>query len=60
METKKVHIALIQQGDMVVHEGVVRTVSGTDIHKDDGFMGKSIFGDCYRSGYKLVEKVMKL
>jgi len=56
MTTKQVHISNIQQGDTVIHNGEMKTVSGTNI-KRDAFMGTSIFGDCYRSGHQQVTLV---
>ena len=51
------HIAAIRPGDTVIHDGVEKTVSGTDI-KRDGFMGKTVFGDSYRLGRQLVRVVI--
>ena len=48
---------MIRQGDTVIHNGVEKTVSGTDI-KRDSFMGTSIFGDSYKLGHKLVSVVI--
>lgn len=56
MNTKQVHISTIRQGDTVMHNGEMTTISGTDI-KYDSFMGTSIFGDSYRLGHKLVTKI---
>jgi hypothetical protein len=50
-----VHINNIQAGDTVIHDGKEMLVCNNDI-KFDGFMGRSIFGDCYRIGNKLVQK----
>jgi hypothetical protein len=58
METTQVHINKIRAGDAVIHNGKVQTVCGTDI-KHDKFMGKTIFGDCYKLGYMSVTKVIK-
>ncbi len=55
MEITLCHISNIGQGDTVMHGGVMRTVSGTDIKRCE-FMGVSIFGDTYQLGTKLVEK----
>jgi hypothetical protein len=55
--TKEVHISEIRQGDTVIHDGVMRTVSGTDI-KRDNFMNTSIFGDAYKIGYTKVTLVI--
>lgn len=56
METKEVHITEIQSGDTILHNGEIKTVSGNNI-KHCNFMGKTLFGDSYRSGHKLVTKV---
>jgi hypothetical protein len=40
-----------------MHDGVMKTVSGTDI-KHDVCMGKTIFGDSYKLGYALVKVVV--
>lgn len=56
MTQTQVHISTIKQGDTVIHEGVMKTVSGTDI-KRSSFMGTSIFGDSYKSGHKSVTLV---
>jgi len=53
---EEVHISLIQSGDTVEHEGEMVTVSGNNIGSCS-FMGKSIFGDSYRSGRKLVKRI---
>lgn len=54
---EEVHISNIRPGDTVMHEGKMRTVCVKDI-KTGGFMGTSLFGDSYHSGYKLVERVI--
>jgi hypothetical protein len=56
-DIKEVHISQINAGDTVLHNGEMKTVSGTDI-KEDKFMGKSIFGDSYKLGHELVKKVI--
>ena len=56
MTTKQVHISTIRQGDTVIHNNIMKTVSGTDI-KNDIFMGTSIFGDSYKIGNKKVTLV---
>lgn len=53
---EKVHISQIRVGDTIIHEGFMRTVSGNNI-KRCSFMGKTIFGDSYNLGYKLVTRV---
>lgn len=50
-----VHINDIQAGDTVIHNEKEMLVCNNVI-KFDGFMGRSIFGDCYRLGNKLVQK----
>lgn len=50
------HIDYVMQGDVVLHNGVERTVSGTDI--TNGFFGRSLFGDSYRMGTVLVKVVV--
>jgi len=50
------HISNIQIGDTIMHNGVMTTISGTNI-KHDTFMGKTLFGDSYHLGYKPVQKV---
>ncbi len=54
--TEEVHISTIQPGDTIIHDGEMKTVSGTFIKKD-GFMGTTIYGDSYRLGHKKVTKV---
>ena len=54
---KSIHISMIRSGDTIVHDGVEKTVSGSDI-KHDSFMGKTIFGDSYKLGHKLVKVVI--
>jgi len=53
---KEVHISEIKSGDTIFHDGKVRTVCNSNI-KNCSFMGKSLFGDSYSSGHKLVSKV---
>lgn len=52
------HISLVRVGDIVVHQGRARTVSGTDLKRCD-FMGTSIFGDSYHIGYRPVFTVRR-
>ena len=54
---KEVHISQISSGDTIKHNGEIRTVCKKDISKG-GFLGTSIFGDSYKSGYQLVERVL--
>lgn len=55
--TELVNISNISVGDTVIHNGLMSTVSKSNI-KNDLFIGKSIFGDSYNSGNKLVSKVI--
>lgn len=55
-----VHISMIRPGDTILHNNVLSTVCKSNIKKDDGFIGMSIFGDSYCSGHKLVCKVDNL
>lgn len=56
MTTDKVHISKIRAGDTILHNGVMTTVSGNNI-SFSSFMGKSLFGDTYSLGYKLVTRI---
>ena len=47
---------ILLRSDTVIHEGVIKTVSRTDIHVNT-FMGTTIFGDSYNLGYKKVTLV---
>jgi hypothetical protein len=47
--------SVIKVGDTILHKGKEMTVSKNDITRSS-FMGISIFGDCYHSGYKKVLK----
>jgi hypothetical protein len=51
-----IHISEIKSGDAILHNGEVKTVSNNDI-KEDSFMGRTIFGDSYKLGYKKVIRV---
>lgn len=53
----EVHIRLIKAGDTVLRNGNLHTVCHKDITYST-FMGKSIFGSNYKSGTKLVKKVL--
>lgn len=50
------HITDIRQGDTVMHDGAMRTVSGNNIGRCP-FMGRSLFGDTYKLGTELVQRV---
>lgn len=52
----QVHISQIKSGDTILHEGKVTTVCQKNI-KHDSFIGKTLFGDSYRSGRILVTKI---
>jgi hypothetical protein len=51
------NISTIRAGDLIRHEGIIRTVSANNI-KYNSFMGTTIFGDSYSIGNKLVEKIV--
>lgn len=57
-DTIDVHICDIYQGDTVLHDNVLKTVCRSDIK--DGFCGRTIFGDSYKSGTVLVKKIYNL
>lgn len=48
-----VHISTISPNDVVFHNGELLTVGKNDISRCS-FMGLSLFGDSYHSGYKAV------
>lgn len=56
-KTEKIHIDMIMPGDTIFHDNREMTVSQKDI-KRGGFMGTSIFGDCYKSGTVPVLRVI--
>lgn len=56
-KTKLVHISEISAGDTIIHEGKLTTVSYNDI-RVDSFIGRTLFGDSYRLGFKSVQKVV--
>ena len=45
----------IRVGDVILHDGKEMSIGRNDITRSS-FMGISIFGDCYHSGYKKVLK----
>jgi len=51
------HIADIQAGDTIMHQGKEKTVGRSNI-KSDIFMGTSLFGDTYKSGHEPVKKIV--
>jgi len=57
MTKEKVHISLIREGDAVIcSDGLARTVNKKDLKR--GFMGITLWGDSYRLGTTLVERVI--
>ncbi|HCO7140495.1 TPA: hypothetical protein OB549_002293 [Escherichia coli] len=50
---EKRHINNIKNGDTVLRGGELWTVTARDI-REDAFMGRTLFGDSYNLGYKLV------
>ena len=54
--TKFVNISEIVPGDTVMLNGHEQTINKSHI-KDDSFMGRTLFGDTYRLGTILIEKV---
>lgn len=57
MVKSQTHISQIMAGDTIEHNGEMVTVGAKDIGGSD-FMGRSIFGDSYNLGYKLVTKIV--
>ena len=55
-QKSQIHISQIMVGDTVEHNGEMVTVGAKDI-RGCAFMGRSIFGDSYNLGYKLVTKI---
>ena len=53
---EKIHINKVNSGDTIIHEGVLSTVTSTNIGWSN-FMGRTLFGDSYRLGRKLVTRV---
>lgn len=53
VDVESVHISLIRPADTVFHEGRARTVCPKDL-KNDGFMGRMLFGDSYVLGRRRV------
>ena len=56
MVQEKVHISRVRSGDTIVHDGVLSTVTSTNISWSS-FTGRTLFGDSYRLGRKLVTRV---
>ncbi len=56
-KTEQVHISKISAGDTIIHvDGNIRTVCKNNL--SIGFMGRSLFGDSYKSGHTLVTRVL--
>lgn len=55
--TKFVTISEIVPGDTVIYNGQEHTVNRNHI-KNDSFMGRTLFGDSFALGTKLIEKVI--
>lgn len=53
---EEVDKSIIRAGDLIRHDGKVMTVSKNNI-RTDPCMGKTLFGDSYRLGYRRVIKV---
>lgn len=57
-EIEKTHISNIVSGDTIIHtDGEMRTVTNSNIGKVD-LLGRTLFGDSYKAGHKLVSKVV--
>lgn len=56
MQTEKVNINTVKVGDMVEHNGVLKTVGACNIGGDK-FIGRTLWGDSYNCGHKLVTRV---
>lgn len=52
-----VHIDEIRPWDTIMFDGEMKTVCKNNIKKG-GFCGTAIFGDSYKAGTRLVEKVV--
>ena len=57
MTTTEVHISTINIGDIVIHNGKMKTVCRR-VFGYSSFMGTTLWGDSYRLGYKQVLKVI--
>lgn len=51
------HIENIMPGMTVMHYGEIKTVTRQNIGYSS-FMGRSIFGDCYKNGHELVKRII--
>lgn len=54
---EKVHISRVAVGDVVIHEGVEKTVCSENL-KTGFFMGTTLFGDSYHLGHRLVSRIL--
>lgn len=54
---RKVHVSSIRAADTVFHQGKAQTVCAKDL-KSDAFMGRTLFGDSYVLGRKLVLQIV--
>lgn len=52
-----VHISTIKNGDTVLHNKRLMTVSSNDLSRVE-LLGVTLFGDSYRAGHKLVKKAI--
>ncbi len=52
----QVHKNTIVPGDVIEVAGKMTTVCANNIKDGNSFIGRSIFGDCYALGHKLVTK----
>jgi len=56
MTKLQVHINAVKVGDTVEHNGVIKTVGACNIG-GDSFTGRTLWGDSYQCGRKLVTRV---
>lgn len=54
MAHKEVHISTIKPGDTIIHNGHIVTVCKQNIRYSP-LMGKTLWGDSYKLGYKPVK-----
>lgn len=59
MQTILKHISQVKAGDTILYRGEIKTLCQSNI-KHGGFMGKTIWGDCYKLGYEKVTVVTKI
>lgn len=57
VKIEPVHISNISVGDTIEREGKIMTISGNNL-KTNTFMGTTLFGDSYKLGTVLVNKVV--